>query len=166
MKIIDINKDSLLEIKLLLSTLSDEDYVRSLDILSNASIGQHVRHILEFYTSMFKQLAFGVVCYDDRARDFRIESDRLFAQSVVDSIFDKLELIREDKPLVLKANYSKEEGNALLFESSLFRELAYNLEHAIHHQAIIKIGITELEMEYSLGDEFGLAPSTIRFQKN
>jgi hypothetical protein len=47
----------------------------------------------------------------------------------------------------------------------LFRELAYDLEHSIHHQAIIKIAMKNLNSEYALNENFGVARSTIRFRE-
>ncbi len=43
-------KQNLLELKELLQKLSEEQYSRPSEILSGASIGQHLRHVLEFYT--------------------------------------------------------------------------------------------------------------------
>jgi len=44
----------------------------------------------------------------------------------------------------------------------LHRELQYNIEHAVHHLAIIKIGVKTLEDSFKLDDNFGIAASTIR----
>lgn len=145
--------------------LSVEDLTRELELFSGSTIGQHIRHILEFYVGLFRQMEFSLVCYDDRERDVRIESDPQFAISVLDAIVSRLEKVKEDQPLTLKANFTKNLADDLLFETSLYRELAYNLEHSIHHLAIIKIGISELEAEYTLGGEFGIAPSTARHKK-
>ena len=45
-------------------------------------------------------------------------------------------------------------------DSNVQRELAFNLEHAIHHQALIKIGLNQLGQHMESG--FGVAPSTLR----
>ncbi|MBK7681685.1 MAG: hypothetical protein IPJ26_04015 [Bacteroidetes bacterium] len=49
--------------------------------------------------------------------------------------------------------------------STYKRELAYNIEHAIHHMAIIKIAIENAYSDIVLDKAFGVAPSTIRFQR-
>jgi len=49
--------------------------------------------------------------------------------------------------------------------SSYFRELQYNIEHAIHHMAIIKIAIGACFTEVELPANFGVAYSTVRYQK-
>jgi hypothetical protein len=43
--------------------------------------------------------------------------------------------------------------------------LAYCLEHTIHHQALIKIGLMELNLIHLIDQHFGVAPATIRFKK-
>ena len=68
----------------------------------------------------------------------------------------------------LRVNYalaSNEEGETMTINTSLHRELQYNIEHAVHHLAIIKIGIKSLEDSFKLDDNFGIAASTIRNKK-
>jgi len=50
-------------------------------------------------------------------------------------------------------------------KTNALRELAYNIEHAIHHMAIIKIGINEVSPYILLPSAFGVASSTIRHLK-
>jgi len=40
----------------------------------------------------------------------------------------------------------------------------YCLDHAIHHQALIKIGLKELQIADLVGDDFGVAYSTLRYR--
>jgi hypothetical protein len=44
------------------------------------------------------------------------------------------------------------------------RELVYNIEHVVHHMALVKIGLKELLPDLDLPDDFGVAVSTIRYQ--
>ena len=48
--------------------------------------------------------------------------------------------------------------------TSVDRELLYCLDHAIHHQALIKIGLKELQIADLVGDDFGVAYSTLRYR--
>ena len=50
--------------------------------------------------------------------------------------------------------------------SSFERELLYCLDHAIHHQALIKIGLKELDLDHLIAREFGVAYSTLRHRQN
>jgi hypothetical protein len=86
MNIVKYNQENLNEVRSFVESLSDEQYKIPLDILSGSSIGQHVRHILEFYVCLIRARAIGVVCYDERERNPKIETDRAFALVVVDNV--------------------------------------------------------------------------------
>ena len=49
-------------------------------------------------------------------------------------------------------------------KSSFERELLYCLDHAIHHQALIKIGLKELHLSHLVSPDFGVAYSTLRYR--
>jgi hypothetical protein len=49
-------------------------------------------------------------------------------------------------------------------ESNYFRELLYNLEHCIHHQALIKVAVLQSETIF-VNENFGVARSTIEYRK-
>ena len=156
--------NNLEEIVGMITKLDDRSYRLKLEVLSGSSIGAHVRHILEFYLCLFNSKDATVVCYDDRKRDGRIETDKFFALETVEEIKSFLNKIVLDKTLLLKSNMSTLENKELFLETSVFRELAYAFEHSVHHQALIKIGIRELGFEHVLGKTFGIAPSTIRYE--
>ncbi len=154
---------NLIEINDLLKGLSQEQYGRKLEILTDASIGQHVRHILEFYQCLFKGETSKEVNYDARQRDLKLETDIHFASKTIDTIINALLEVKGDFSITFIANYSTSENEEVqLIQSSFYRELAYNLEHSIHHQALIKVAITEMQLTSLVNDTFGFAPSTIR----
>jgi hypothetical protein len=73
----------------------------------------------------------GVVNYDERAGDIVLQTDTLLYSNFKYSGFTRkgktkmeLQQIINDKEICIDSNY--------------FRELLYNLEHCIHHQALIK----------------------------
>lgn len=158
---------NLVEILDLLKGLSQEQYSRKLEILTNASIGQHVRHIQEFYQCLFKGEQSKVVNYDARQRDLKLETDVIFAIASIGEIINVLLEVREDFPVTFVADYSTmDEQKPELIQSSFYRELAYNLEHSIHHQALIKVAITDMKLSKLVKETFGFAPSTVRHQNN
>ena len=158
--------DNLLEIKDLLLGLNEDQYSRKLEVLTNSSIGQHVRHILEFYQCLFKGEESKSVNYDARQRDLKLENELVFAIQTIDEVVGKLDTITSDFPVTFVADYSTEaDQESYNIQSSFYRELAYNLEHSIHHQALIKVAITEMELSVLIKDTFGYAPSTIRHIK-
>lgn len=158
-------QENLNEIKKVLIQLTDEQYSYASKTLFGATIGQHVRHILEFYQSVLKGLETKIVNYDNRNRNLLIETDSNFAIQIINQINDSLMFDINDEILVLEGNFCAEEGKEIKIETSFFRELAYCLEHSIHHQALIKVGLLEINCLSSIEETFGLAPATIRYRK-
>jgi uncharacterized protein YhbP (UPF0306 family) len=158
-------QENLNEIKKVLLQLTNEQYDHKAILLSQASIGQHVRHILEFYQSVLNGLETKIVNYDNRKRNLLIETNNQYAIQVIDQINTSLALDILDETLVLEGNFCAEESKEISIQTSFFRELAYCLEHSIHHQALIKVGLLELDCLYYIDDTFGLAPATIRYRK-
>ena len=72
------------------------------------------------------------------------------------------DILRNLENLILETVYDNSVVHRV--ESTLDRELIYNIEHAIHHMAMIKIGLKVLAPELHLPENFGVAPSTIRYR--
>ncbi len=157
---------TLLQLKNVLSQLKDEQFVKPLEVLNNTTIGAHVRHILEFYKCLMASGKNGILNYDSRNRDKNLELSVENCMTLLDEIVSYVINRKEDYPLRLSGNYCEEPGGQnFCIESTFFRELLYNIEHAVHHMAIIKIGINELDDQIILEDGFGVAASTLRFKK-
>lgn len=56
------------------------------------------------------------------------------------------------------------DGEEVRIESNYFRELLYNLEHCIHHQALIKVAVLQLDY-LQIDPDFGVARSTLEYRK-
>lgn len=164
MSISNLNVKKLDEINDLLSQVSTELYTKPQTLLSGSSIGQHVRHTLEFYICLEKSLPNKTVCYDDRERNLILENNIELTKDTIAQIKSYLGTINKDVGLSLIANYANDSEEATPISSSLFRELAYTLDHTIHHLAIIKIALKG-EDSVVLDKSFGVAPSTIRYQE-
>ncbi len=133
--------------------------------LSNSSIGQHVRHILELYLAVFEAKNSHFINYDKRKRYTSVEQSPAKAIELLDIIIAFLSDNIEDRSLLLEGDFSNRDRQTIRMPTSLYRELAYNLEHSIHHQALIKIGYLGLNLGYLLHEDFGDAPATIRYRK-
>lgn len=158
-------KENLNEIKNVLLQLTNDQYTFQSGTLFGATIGQHVRHILEFYQSVLYGFESKVINYDNRERNLLIETDTTIAIRVIDEICSKLKVDNSDTAMILEGNFCAEEGEKIKIETSFLRELAYCLEHSIHHQALIKVGLLEVKCLNFIDDTFGLAPATIRHRK-
>jgi len=160
---VSLCKKNLIEIRSLLIKLNDDQYSHKSGILSGSSIGQHVRHILEFYVCLLNGRKTGIANYDNRERDYALENNTSNAIKVIHELLINLSKIEIDSTIILEGNYSSTKQEPLMINSSILRELTYNLEHSIHHQALIKIGLKALNIEYLIDENFGVAPATIRF---
>ena len=147
----------------LLLQMSNEEYSKSCQLLFGASIGQHTRHIIELYLELIQGIKKNEICYDNRIRNILFETKITATIEIIGFIKANIKLMKDDYTK-LKANYSNNE-NSIQLNTSIFRELAYNLEHSIHHQALIKIGLHELGKLDLINENFGVASSTIRFKK-
>lgn len=105
----------------------------------------------------------GVVNYDKRDHDKAIENDKFIAHSTLQTILESVKNIA-DKALILEVCYHLDHEDFTPLPTSYRRELVYNIEHAVHHMAIMKIGIKEIAPYIALPHDFGIAASTIRHQ--
>lgn len=152
------------ELVVLAKQLSNEQYTSGLRFLSGASIGQHFRHIIELYQCLLKGIEHDEVNYDSRVRDTSIETSVEKAVSCISKIQLEIGEILNNKVVTLKGNYACEKEGEINIITSIYRELAYNLEHSIHHQALIKVALMELGCETMISETFGVAPSTVRYR--
>jgi hypothetical protein len=145
-----------------LNQLTEAEYIQPSTILFNATIGQHVRHIIELFLCLGNGYEDGKVNYEKRKRDYRIETDKTFAASLLKDVYRGLN--RPNKDIILEAEDYGDTAEIVSIPSNYYREIAYNLEHTIHHMALIRVGINEVS-SIKLPSEFGVAYSTIKFRK-
>lgn len=145
-----------------LDQLSGQEYIQPCNNLSNNTIGQHVRHIIELFQCLEKGYDDGLVNYEKRKRDIAIETDKNLAASLLKEVYDQLD--RPDKEMILEACYDDLAADPIKIPTNYYREVAYNLEHTIHHMALIRVGIREVST-IELPADFGVASSTVKYRK-
>lgn len=146
-----------------LDQISFDSYFKKLSVLENSSIGEHVRHIYNFPECLLNGLQIGVVNYDRRIRNPKLETDRDYA---VKCLLEQSECIlklrnHNNGSLKLEVGVS---GDFPLIETSLARELHYITEHTIHHIAILRIGMRFHFPELQIEDSFGFSYSTLEYK--
>ena len=136
-----------------------KSYTNPCEALSNATIGQHTRHIIELYQCLITGYQAGKVNYDERKRNTLYEIDIPASVEVIREIQQRLE--QPDKHLNI---FCGNDDNSVSIESNYYREVLYNLEHCIHHQALIKVALLSLK-DIEIADGFGVAPSTLQYRQ-
>ncbi len=146
-----------------LETLSPDEYAKPCQNLSEATIGQHVRHIIEMFLCLEKGYQSGIVNYENRKRDQQIERDMAFAMLQLREIHQGLG--KPDKSLMLEGVYNDDSSNLMQFPTNYYREIVYNLEHTIHHMALIRVGLKELT-QIELPETYGVASATVKHKRS
>jgi hypothetical protein len=148
------------QLKIVVEALPEKDYSLNLDIVEGNTIGMHIRHILEFYKSLEYGLNKEFVDYDARERNLELETNKNAALIEIERIQKWLNSICNNTEIKILHHSEKE----MVLNSSISRELAYNIEHSIHHMAIIKICINASFANFKLDENFGLAYATIQYR--
>lgn len=152
-------KESLNELISVLHQLSDDDYSIPCTELSGASVGEHTRHIIEMFQCLQHQYKDGIINYDKRERNVVIQTNCSFAVTQIELVKSSLGLA--NKSLLLQQVVG---NHCIAIESNYNRELLYNLEHCIHHQALIKVALLQFR-SVIVNKNFGVASSTIEYKK-
>lgn len=156
----------LTQITELLERLNDESYSQSLPIFNGSSIGQHFRHILDFYICLLNGLESGLIDYALRERDVLIETQSMTAKAAFEKIQNAICFCEETESIEVKADFSSEFNSTRpIISSSIARELMYAYDHAVHHLAMIKMGIKVSFPEVKVSEKIGVAPSTLKHWK-
>ncbi len=142
----------------LLNQINDEVLTTHYKVLGQSTIGQHLRHIIEFYNCLLDGYTSKTINYDNRKRELAIENNTIIAIQKLKHIV--LNLDKPDSTLNLMQPCVLGEQ---IITTTYYRELLHNLEHSIHHQAIIKIALLN-NTSIILPSHFGVAPSTIEHQ--
>jgi hypothetical protein len=150
----------------LLMQLSDEDYTRKVPVAFNASVGGHYRHCLDHFRSLLDSAAHGDLNYDHRERGTLVEHDRFAALNTTRELREGYERLAPELSLrtlsvTCKTSYATNGSQAS--PSTVGREIMYVVAHAVHHYALI--GIMGGMMGLKIPAGFGVAPSTVKYQR-
>lgn len=149
----------------LLEVLTPEQYTLPVASLGGVSLGQHTRHVIEFYECLVHGVRAGVVCYDERSRDPRIETDPAYARQLLQTVERELRAVEADRDMRLKCILGKNATVAREVTTTYERECIYLAEHTVHHLALIRVGLRLEFPVIELPDELGVAASTMRFRQ-
>jgi hypothetical protein len=151
-----------LQISNALALITAEQYSYKNSLLGNASVGQHIRHVVELFQQMISGYTAGEINYENRQRNFLIETDKIFAVEQLNIIANEIDL--PNKNLLLTADYTITNDDTLTIITNYHREVIYNVEHCIHHMALIRIAF-QSAFGIMLPEDFAVAPSTLKYRK-
>ncbi|MGB0863276.1 MAG: hypothetical protein ACPG19_11960 [Saprospiraceae bacterium] len=150
----------------LLSKVDNVRFVESLTTFNGSSIGQHVRHIIDFYLCLIKGCNETVIDYDKRMRNPLIEKDTKVAVEELKEISLMVQNLDIRQIVQVNSSFSDDENeDNSQIPSSVGRELMYAYDHAIHHLAMVKIGMGIHFPEIKISPNLGVAPSTLKYRK-
>lgn len=153
----------------LMEKISDEMYRHNDYSFYGSGMGKHIRHILDHYSSFLEGMEAGIN-YDRRERDTRIEEDRGYAIRKTWKIIAGLKelLLQPEKvrgSIPVNSNEGEHrEGENPWSQSTLKRELQFLLSHTVHHYALVAL-ILRIQ-GFETPKEFGVAPSTLKYQQS
>ena len=157
-QIIDDCKAVLDQSAILIARMTDDVFTTTTPMSPRGSIGGHLRHVLDFYRNFLSGIEQGKIDYNQRERNTPIEHDRFFAVERIRSTMDQfaeLSALNLHEHLLVSG-----ECDDSWSRSSIKRELDFLLSHTIHHYSLIAM-ILRLH-EIDPGEEFGVAPSTLK----
>lgn len=145
--------------------IPDIEYTSTSETLNGSTLGQHFRHAIEFFECLAKGYNSGTINYDQRDHDRAIETSRLLTLELISRAQDFIEGVSLEKELLLQVSYNQDDDAMIEVRSNMAREIIYNIEHVVHHMALVKIGVKEVLPGLELPHDFGIAASTIKYHK-
>jgi uncharacterized damage-inducible protein DinB len=149
----------------LLDNVDEESYSQKEEGPWGSSIGAHYRHVLDHFLCLIEGLWDFHVNYDHRSRNRHIESSIAAARQATRDLIEALtaipdEVLQQECTVVYSVGYGEAEPQPV--RSVVARELMFCVGHAIHHYAIVKLlcSLRAVALPY----EFGIAPSTLKYQ--
>jgi len=132
----------------------------------SGSIGEHVRHVLDHVAACAAARPHGALTYDTRERGTTVETDPGAALRTILRLKAMLAGMTDEHlaaPVIVASVLSRGDP-AVSARSTLSRELAFVVNHTVHHQALIAMLLAVIGVETP--DAFGLAPSTPRIAES
>lgn len=161
--LVEYNVSVLRKIDGILHQMSNEELSRSIPLLFGSSIGQHMRHILEFYECLLTNEENGSFSYDRRQRNALIGTEVVAARACAVRSISLLEELTADRMLMMESELP-EPAPWSTQSTTLKRELAYLADHGVHHLAMIRIALEQHLPHVRVPENMGVAASTRNYQ--
>ncbi|REG79433.1 DinB family protein [Marinomonas pollencensis] len=145
-----------------LKSINDEQYCYLASPHVTSSIGEHFRHLLDVFYSIYRRTDF--IDYNLRRRGHALETSRAAALVTIVELTQWLQVFTDeslDTPISVLAEVSLSHAQTCEMESTLGRELTFASLHATHHFAMAKVVVSLLNVK--VAGRFGYAPATVTY---
>jgi hypothetical protein len=153
------------QMSVLLERIPEYAYSQPVSLFHGSTVGQHFRHILEFYTCLLEGYEARYIDYSSRKRNDAISEDPQFARHVLKSVEKAISRLDVLQTLEVESEFSDAHSERPAYRSSTGRELQYAFDHAVHHLAIIRMGLEAHFPEIPVDPDLGVAPSTLKHRR-
>ena len=102
---------------------SNDEYALKIDLISDSSIGMHVRHILEFYSCFLDNISNNEICYDSRKRQLVFEVDVNSTLEKFKDISNQIDTISENTVMCIASNTSSNERDSVIIKTNIAIEI-------------------------------------------
>jgi uncharacterized damage-inducible protein DinB len=149
-----------------IESIDDDIYQDNSSTLFESSIGQHLRHILDIYHALIRNMADDIVDYDIRLRGSSVEASRGDALRTLHEIRAWLaglcphEITRNVK---IRTEIAISEQHSSVLDTSFARELFFASNHTRHHLALM-VTIAKV-LGCNIGKHYGVAPATATYNR-
>lgn len=151
-------KTILAQLQQILDSVSSDEY-RHQPAYQTSSIGAHVRHILDHYSTLLSRSS-DHINYEKRDRDPDLQADPALASALIEAHVSNLDDLEITQPLWLDED---NHHGAFQLPTTMGRELSFVLSHTIHHLATIKSIMAELDLEVPA--DVGIAFATLKYEQ-
>jgi hypothetical protein len=164
--LIETNVRWLCQALALLERIDDAAFAASPVGMDPHRAGAHLRHVVEFYQAFLEGVDSYHIDYDARRRNVDIERSRDAASVAIGTVIRELRTcpaLRFNAIVWVRMEDAPASATHEPFmESSIDRELQVLSSHTIHHFALIAMTLRLHGVE--MPPDFGMAPSTLRYQ--
>lgn len=144
-----------------LAVLDTPNYCARPAAAVSGSVGEHVRHLLDHVAALVDVLPGATLSYDHRERGTVVEREPMRAVQEIDRLQRRLGAWRTGDcipvPLQVVTRLTTA-GDSVAAWSTCGRELAFVINHTIHHQALVAVLLAWQGI--AVPPRFGVAPST------
>ena len=165
-ELVNANIEYLKQAITLIDSLKDGQYSKNGGDFYQSGVGKHMRHLLDHYTR-FLEITDGNIDYDARKRDPKIETDCGYTCNYCEKLIGGFSELPEEAAWIdssVRIRSNEVEQRNPWSTSTIKRELQFLISHTVHHFALIKIILNTEGIETPR--EFGIAPSTLAFEKS